>query len=116
MPSQPDDIFTQRTRDLKRWWFGADQEERDSMLDSKNQLPKPKLPTLAEASAWRDKVIASIEARSIRQNDASKKPQIPTGPEAQGGTLDRDRIIHPSACKVHSKTSKVYSQLNGNGR
>jgi|GEM_PF-2124935 len=29
MPSQPDDIFTRRTRDLKRWWFngGSDGDE-----------------------------------------------------------------------------------------
>ncbi|MDL0430220.1 hypothetical protein QPM17_03735 [Marinobacter sp. TBZ242] len=109
MSTQQEDIFTRRTKELRRWWFGADQEERESMVDAKNQLPKPKLPTLAEASAWKESVIASIEARSIRQNDASGKPQNPTKPEVKGGRLKRGRLIHPSA-------SKVYSQLNGIGR
>ena len=109
MSSQPEDIFTWRTRELKRWWFGTDQEERESALNSKNQRPKPKLPPLAEVAAWKDSVIASIEASSNSQDSASKKPKIPTGPEVHSGALKRNRVIHPSAFKV-------YNQLNGAGR
>ena len=34
MASQPDDIFTRRTRDLKHWWFGGGADEDETLEGS----------------------------------------------------------------------------------
>ncbi len=38
MSSQPEDIFTWRTKEVRRWWFSGDPDETESFDDSNRDI------------------------------------------------------------------------------